>query len=111
MTITRKSNNNATAPTAPTMMEIDDVSELSHNETSNYISEPVVPTNSGSNTALESVDSTGNGTLASNARMIISNEEMKIKLNQDIEALKRETFKAVQTTVLTPIHDPNYEAI
>jgi hypothetical protein len=124
MAITRKSNNNATAPThaaistattaaptAPTMMEIDDVSELSHNETSNYVSEPVVPTNSGSNTTLESVDSTGNGTLASNARMVISNEEMKIKLNQDIEALKREIFKAVQTTVLTPIHDPNYEAI
>jgi hypothetical protein len=44
-------------------------------------------------------------------RMVISDEEMKKQLQNDIADMKKEVYEALKATVITPATDPSYEAI
>ena len=128
-TSARVTNTDTTSTTAnrtdtvPTMMDVDDTSELSFGETTNQGATTHTATLANSNTelgtnpvALQTVNSASNSTVASDttvssARMVVSEEEMKNKLQKDIEELRRQLYNATQASVITPIDNPSSEAM
>jgi hypothetical protein len=109
--------------TGLTMMDIDDTSELGFQETANqgatiHPAAQANPTTApGTNpVAPQMVNSANNSALASDttvgsARMVVSEEEMKTKLQTDIEELRRQLYNATQASVITPIDNPSSEAM
>ncbi|KAG1531668.1 hypothetical protein G6F46_013265 [Rhizopus delemar] len=52
-----------------------------------------------------------NATTTRSFGKIISEEEMELKLKQDIRCLKQEVYNAVQMAVVTSVDDPNFDNI